>query len=52
MGEIPPDQVHIPGIYVNRVVQAERMGLIERHPRRRAVVLRPEGQAVRRDARR
>ena len=30
MGEIPPDQVHIPGIYVNRVVQAERMGLIER----------------------
>jgi len=29
-GELEPDAVHVPGIYVNRVVQGERMGLIER----------------------
>jgi 3-oxoacid CoA-transferase len=29
-GSIDPEEVHPPGIYVNRVVQGERMGLIER----------------------
>jgi len=29
-GSIDPDHVHLPGIYVDRVVQAERMGVIER----------------------
>jgi len=29
-GELDPDEVHTPGIYVDRVVQGERMGVIER----------------------
>ena len=29
-GELDPDAVHTPGIYVQRVVQGDRMGLIER----------------------
>jgi len=29
-GELDPDAVHTPGIYVQRVVRGERMGLIER----------------------
>jgi len=29
-GTLDPDEVHTPGIYVQRVVQGERMGLIER----------------------
>lgn len=30
LGAIPPDEVHTPGIYVDRVVVAPRMGVIER----------------------
>ena len=29
-GELDPDAVHTPGIYVQRIVQGDRMGLIER----------------------
>jgi len=29
-GELEPDAVHTPGVYVQRIVQAPRMGLIER----------------------